>query len=733
MCIAGERGSFGSYAFKMPPTGASWRGGRRQGQILVITLLAMTLLVGLIFYVYNVGDQVNRRLELQNAADAAAISGAAWMARSMNVIAMNNVTQVRLIALALVLDSMPLAAEMTVAEETGVGSLPIPLEEQLERDVWPIKLDPTNFLHDGLEEIHRQLTRRGTGKQPDTHLDLIETIDRKLDQRDELETEGGFDVAEATQWSIAGRNGSLPHGTIWQAIKAVDELSRAVAASAGVLAQANAVRFGKANRAETAMLVPVEPNIPVQLDCTFQDFQPVLSDHIDFINDPASGAPYATGVLTQPVERLRRSADILKEIETVGVRGGAIPDFAWPHRVGPFARVYGWRDYHWREEGEWWQTHYRRLRIGYSTYGPLEHALRIVLTNFGQMGTQYGGIAYTSRFPHHLRRIAKLKLAYMLELPAPQKIQYSDEWITDYHQARKFIGKKENRERVLRTRYYRVVVDSKYDPGPTKKDPRWLTGRLGEMREERTFHSWQIRPPLSGPITNQPLQRWALDWNGVRILPYSDQYTDKVANHVWIRRYKRRVREYRRFNWPPRPILDKKGNITGYDRYTLYRVEWYVWGGMEIRNEVEISDLLAGADDGDLPAPILLETSGEEEPEEVPGGGWRVKPFEYLGVATSSDQAKFWHQKFASRNPQKAALALAQAKLFNNTSWDLWTQDWRVQLTPISRWNEWLSSRKWERDANLPIETGLTVEDVEFVHQYMEKLPKELVDLYLNH
>ncbi|MCK4277383.1 MAG: hypothetical protein KAX78_12765, partial [Phycisphaerae bacterium] len=57
----------------------------RGGQVLVLTLLAMTLLVALIFYVYNVGGQVNRRTELQNAADAVAVSGAGWMARSMNV------------------------------------------------------------------------------------------------------------------------------------------------------------------------------------------------------------------------------------------------------------------------------------------------------------------------------------------------------------------------------------------------------------------------------------------------------------------------------------------------------------------------------------------------------------------------------------------------------------------------------------------------------------------------
>ena len=83
----------------------------RKGQVLVITLLAMTLLVGLIFYVYNVGDQVNRRMAMQNAADAVAVSGAGWMGRSMNLLAMNNVTQSRMIALALV--GSGLAASLT--------------------------------------------------------------------------------------------------------------------------------------------------------------------------------------------------------------------------------------------------------------------------------------------------------------------------------------------------------------------------------------------------------------------------------------------------------------------------------------------------------------------------------------------------------------------------------------------------------------------------------------------
>ncbi len=63
----------------------------RSGAVLVVVLIAIPLLVGLVFFVYNLGDQVNRRLTMQNISDATAISGSGWIARSMNTVAMNNV------------------------------------------------------------------------------------------------------------------------------------------------------------------------------------------------------------------------------------------------------------------------------------------------------------------------------------------------------------------------------------------------------------------------------------------------------------------------------------------------------------------------------------------------------------------------------------------------------------------------------------------------------------------
>ena len=87
------------------------RSARRQGgQVLVVALIALTLLASLVFYVINVSDQMHRRVEMQSAADATVISGAAWMARSMNVVAMNNVAITRMLALVPTLDAFPLSS-----------------------------------------------------------------------------------------------------------------------------------------------------------------------------------------------------------------------------------------------------------------------------------------------------------------------------------------------------------------------------------------------------------------------------------------------------------------------------------------------------------------------------------------------------------------------------------------------------------------------------------------------
>jgi hypothetical protein len=63
----------------------------------------------------------------------------------------------------------------------------------------------------------------------------------------------------------------------------------------------------------------------------------------------------------------------------------------------------------------------------------------------------------------------------------------------------------------------------------------------------------------------------------------------------------------------------------------------------------------------------------------------------YLAMARRPDSALVWPSKFDGRKPYPNIVALAQIKVFNNHSWDLWTQMWTAQLEPIQNYDDWVT------------------------------------------
>jgi hypothetical protein len=61
-----------------------------------------------------------------------------------------------------------------------------------------------------------------------------------------------------------------------------------------------------------------------------------------------------------------------------------------------------------------------------------------------------------------------------------------------------------------------------------------------------------------------------------------------------------------------------------------------------------------------------------------------------LGVAYQPNAAALWPTGFDGNRPDNYQVAMAQAEVFNNHSWDLWTQMWHAQLTPIDNLDEWV-------------------------------------------
>src|SRR5262245_23198502 len=81
----------------------------------VITIFALTLLLGMVI---NAGRQVDEKIRLQNAADAAAYSGGAVMARGLNALAFSNHLEAEVFAL---------VAYMRAGRDAGPGKDPTTL------------------------------------------------------------------------------------------------------------------------------------------------------------------------------------------------------------------------------------------------------------------------------------------------------------------------------------------------------------------------------------------------------------------------------------------------------------------------------------------------------------------------------------------------------------------------------------------------------------------------------
>ncbi|MCK4277266.1 MAG: Tad domain-containing protein, partial [Phycisphaerae bacterium] len=457
----------------------------RSGQVMVVVLLAMTLLVGLVFFVYNLGDQVNRRLATQNAADAVAVSGAGWMARSMNVIAMNNVATARLLGIAPVLDSLPLAVELTLAE------LP-QLEASLERLAARIEAGAPPELSKKERAILAGAIAcliRPYGTPPGTTTkksDILEAIDEALGAP-------GFSMEDITHWRIGGRPGPPPHGKIWEGVVALGEFSRATGICAGVLAQHNAVRFGRENGAKDACVLPYEPLIPA-VQGEFEDFKPVLLDRIAVSEQ--DGASYTEELANWQLYSRRV--------------GGAIPDWSDPHRVGPWGKLFRW----WDRLRQWiptglvgsgnvpmggWVSGNNAMSAGYwknvvppvhHTYGPYSRALRLMRA--------YGELRGT-HFYEYLDQLADIKMNYMFNPPDDLETVLCPEWITDYNTALGIASS--DPARIRRTRYYRVRIISSVARGSqdwlgrkTYTDPR-----TGQQVTVDTFRTNQTDPEVFVP------------------------------------------------------------------------------------------------------------------------------------------------------------------------------------------------------------------------------------------
>jgi hypothetical protein len=183
--------------------------GRRRGQVLVVVLLLGLPLSVLILAVATSGPAARQRMRLQTAADAAALAGATWSARALNLLVQAHETEAQLAAgLALLRAVRPARARAEAVLEdllaAGIVSAEaVAAERQLLRD-W----------EDGLADL----------------LPLAEP--------------------------------GNPAG-LWAAAETVESVLRAILQSVPSLAVRDAESIGRANGASEVAVWPAHPELPV--------------------------------------------------------------------------------------------------------------------------------------------------------------------------------------------------------------------------------------------------------------------------------------------------------------------------------------------------------------------------------------------------------------------------------------------------------------------------------------
>ena len=215
---------------------------------------------------------------------------------------------------------------------------------------------------------------------------------------------------------------------------------------------------------------------------------------------------------------------------------------------------------------------------------------------------------------------------------------------------------------------------------------------------------------------------------------------DKLRNAV-IRSYSDRAQEY-----------DDEGNVVPQPAYFIQVVIYAgindnpVPAGVFDFNDYAASSIVCSADylesnqwepianphDGfnhdaaDAPAPIDLDHSavGHAAPDQA-------DYITYLAITRRDDRALLWPSRFRGRKPYSNIVAIAQAHLFNDHSWDLWTPMWQCQMTPVTNYQRWVD-RLDSAAASGESTPSISNEQMAALSDYLRSM-ESLADTMLHH
>ncbi|MHB1157864.1 MAG: pilus assembly protein TadG-related protein [Phycisphaerales bacterium] len=611
---------------------------RRRGVVIILALLGLILMTALVLFTLNLGTQVDRRVEAQTSADAAVQGAATWTARSMNQVAMNNIDMAQTIALINVLDAMPQAVANVYNEAKAFRDR---LEQQLQTGLG----GGPGALNGPVTEQYQLLLDQ-----------LIETYNQAKPPYDMFVN---IDTDAITHYD---RDGAL-----WKKMRAEDELNQALVEGlrlrmieGGIDAGEAAIARRDGDEDNAVVILPVDAPLPIERG-HFNDFRrPTVNGILpdDIADDATNRGPFDT------VFGWRRlSSEITGGEYTPGDSSGS----GTGRPTAPIGRR--------ATDSGGTVTGGSTTVISYRVYGPRDDYLDRV-RNFN---IQYMPLTRLYNWVHDISEIKLNKLW-------PNVTRYYNDthnvdWITDYEQAKQIAYSwkaTHHLPRVLQTAFFVVEIKSRFKDGEAGfGTPGSFTPVLGTPRiafyapfNGPQPHGYSYRPDRypGDPDMTRGVGGWGdPDMWGLQ----------RLTNYVWLDAWSDPA-----VLWDLSIGINPETDSAGQPiPHTVYHYDYYIFAGANTAWGETPSNPFDGFDPNSPAAPAPMNFTPGSLAYDDPAQRWRYLNF--LAAVRASDDVPGWPSRFNGGRPASGLYAVAQAKVFNNHSWDLWTPMWRAQLTLV--------------------------------------------------
>lgn len=592
------------------------QGSERRGHAILLTLLILMLTAVVAFGVLSIGRRARVKEITQFSAQAGAESGAAWIARSLNTVAMNNSAMAQLIAQAGIIHAIPTAMDLYNKDLKAAEQLFKQIDpKDLPRDWQPI--DEANLIAAGYAQLVKE-----TGHELSISQNTLNYL-RKQASETEL----------ATVTHVLPKADASDSGAIWQAINALDEINQTILENLEIQTQLSVLRGSildtTARQTEaSALLLPTSNPLVQWQRGSFDDFAPiVLHDHTYM-----AAMSHFEYTINPNVSILR---DLLVQL---------------PAKLKTYKN----------REGQCYISHLRankpiRQDIRPKTseeFNPSESGQMLTASAHDDaLLATVGGLLFrlqNMRLIEHLNNISEKHLADLWSQKDAKPVVICDsQWITDQDKIYQIMDKEPQSIREIA--YVTVQIKSLYDPS----DPKF-----------RSEGTWVMLDQPSGKAL--PIEYFTyhkkLDprtWTAVGM--------QELHPRLWREVWPQQIHQDRTINLKALPPTPENK----YPKQTIYRVDDYLLLGINVGKELKLDSPYNFPAGKERPAPVLYIPNDPD-----PKASDLIKR---TVVAQNHVRTLPWSTPVAPTETNSPLLAPYDLQVSNMDNKTLWFQGWSGQ------------------------------------------------------